>query len=407
MPENVHASSDKPLVGLRIVEFASFVAGPSGGMTLGQLGADVIRIDPLGGAADYNRWPVSQQTGKSLYWNSLNRGKRSVAINVRDPRGQELVLGLATAPGPDTGLVIDNNPNRPWFGYEAFAARRPDMIQVHIEGHADGRAAVDYTVNTEYGVAELTGPMDSATPVNAVLPAWDLIAGMTATTGLLAALHKRSRTGVGSYLQLALADVTLAGVANLGWLSEVAERGDRPRHGNYMYGSFGVDFTTSDGERVMVVALTPRQWAALGTATGNTEVFAALEKSLDADFRDEAERYRHREVIAAVLRPWFNAHGIDEVRAGLTEAGALWSQYRTLAGVVDQLRSGATLPVLADLEQPGIGQVVSAHSPLRIDAEYSGTVPAPELGAHTDEILGSILGLTDSELGELHDAGVI
>lgn len=404
---NDAVTGDGPLAGMQIVEFASFVAGPSAGLALGQLGADVIRIDPLGGSADINRWPISQRTGASMYWNSLNRGKRSVTIDVRDPRGQELILALATAAGEDRGIVVDNNVGRPWFSYDSLVARRPDMIAVHIEGHADGRAAVDYTVNTEYGVAELTGPIGSPDPVNAVLPAWDLIAGMTATTGLLAAVHKRTRTGTGSYLQLALADVTLAGIANLGWLSEAAERGDRPRHGNYVYGSFGVDFPTADGHRVMVMALTTRHWRALGTATGMTEVFAALQKSLGVDFAVEEHRYLHREAIAGVLRPWFGARGIDEVSAALTDAGALWSRYRTLAGVVEQMRADRLSPVLTELDQPGIGPVVSAHSPLRIDAAYSGTAPAPKLGQDTDRVLAEVLGLEAAELGVLHDAGVL
>jgi 2-methylfumaryl-CoA isomerase len=395
------------LAGLRVVEFATFVAGPSAGMTLAQLGADVIRVDPLGGAADYRRWPVARQTGASLYWTSLNRGKRSVAVNLRAPEGRELVLALATAPGPDAGIVVDNAVGRSWLTYEALAARRPDVIRVHIGGHADGRPAVDYTVNTEVGVTDLTGPADSRTPVNHVLPAWDLIAGMTATTGLLAALRHRDRTGEGAHVQLALADVAVAGVANLGWLSEVRERGDRPRHGNYMYGSFGVDFVTTDGARVMVVALTPRQWQALCDATGVTAVIAALQDVLGADFADEANRYVHRETIAAVMRPWFAGLTIDEAGAALTDAGVLWSRYRAMSEVVADFETGRGSGLLTEVDQPGIGPVISARSPLRDGAEYGPSATAAVLGQHTDEVLAEVLGLDDTELGRLRDAGIV
>lgn len=399
--------SAQPLAGLRIVEFASFVAGPSAGMTLAQLGADVIRIDPIGGGPDVARWPVSRDTGASLYWSSLNRGKRSVTVDVRSAEGRELVLALATASGPDAGILVDNQVGRPWLTHESLAARRPDAIRLHIGGRADGGPAVDYTVNTEVGVTDLTGPADSRTPVNHVLPAWDLIAGMTATTALLAAVRHRDRTGEGADLTLALADVALAGVANLGWLSEVRERGDRPRHGNYMYGSFGVDFVTAGGGRVMVVALTPRQWRALCHATGTDKVIAAIEEAVGADFTDEADRYVHRETIAAVMRPWFAGRSVDDAGAALTDAGVLWSRYRAMTDVVVDFAAGRGSKVLTEVDQPGIGPVISARSPIREAAEYGPSATAHELGADTDDVLSEVLGLGDAELARLRDAGVV
>ncbi|MET9215675.1 MULTISPECIES: CoA transferase [unclassified Nocardia] len=396
-----------PLDGLRVVEFASFVAGPSAGMTLAQLGAEVIRIDPLGGGPDYRRWPVARANGESLYWNSLNRGKRSVAVDVRSEQGRELVLALATAPGPNAGIVVDNAVGRPWFSYEALVARRADVIKVHIGGQAGGGPAVDYTVNTEVGVTDLTGPADSRTPVNHVLPAWDLVAGMTATTALLAALHRRQQSGEGSHLQIALADVALAGVANLGWLSEVRERGDRPRHGNYMYGSFGADFVTADGGRVMVVALTPRQWQALCTATGTAKVIAALAETFGVDFADESHRYVHRETLAAVMRPWFAGLTLDAAGDALTDAGVLWSRYRQMSDVVADFEAGDGSGVLTELDQPGIGPVISAHSPIREHDGYGPVGPASALGADTGQVFAEVLGLGDGELSRLRAAGVI
>ncbi|MQY28015.1 CoA transferase [Nocardia aurantia] len=398
---------DRPLAGLRIVEFASYVAGPSAGMTLAQLGADVIRIDPLGGAPDYRRHPVSRDTGESLYWTSLNRGKRSVEVDVRSERGRELALALATAPGAGGGLVVDNAVGRPWFSYEALAARRPDVIKVHIGGLPGGGPAVDYTVNTEVGVTDLTGAADNRTPVNHVLPAWDLLAGSTATTALLAALRRRDRTGSGSDLRIALADVALAGVANLGWFSEVRERGDRPRHGNFVYGTFGTDFATADDGRVMVVALTTRQWHALCAATGTAKVVAALAESLGADFTDEAARYEHRETIAAVMRPWFTARTLEAAGTALTEAGVLWSRYRRMSDVVSDFEAGAASPVLTGVDQPGIGPVISARSPIRDGDEYGTAATASALGADTGAVLSEVLGLSDAELLDLRKAGVL
>lgn len=396
-----------PLAGLRVLECSSFVAGPSGCMTLGMLGADVIRVDPLGGAADHNRWPVSQATGSSLYWAALNRGKKSVAVDLRSPEGRELVVSLATMPGPDGGIVVDNNVGRPWLTFESLSKRRADLIQVHIQGHADGRPAVDYTVNAEVGVPTLTGPTGSTDPVNHVLPAWDLLTGMTAVTGLLAALRRRDRTGEGSFLSIALGDVALAGVGSMGWLAEAAEQGDRPRHGNHVYGSFGVDFATSDDERVMVVALTVRQWKNLVEVTHTGHVIRALEEALEVDLSVETDRYELRETIAAVLRPWFAARTLDEVTHELDAAQVLWSKYRTMAAAVRDLSQQPETSVLTEIDQPGIGRVPSTRSPIRFAEQYVDPSPAPSLGADTDRVLAEVLGLADHEIAGLHDRGVV
>ena len=400
--------ASRPLDGVRVVEFSSFVAAPSAGMALAQLGADVIRVDPLGGNVDYRRWPLSAQTGASLYWNSLNRGKRSVTLDLRSERGRDLLLALATAPGADAGIVVDNAVGRSWFGYEALAERRPDVIAVKVEGRADGGAAVDYTVNGDSGVASMTGPADSDDPVNHVLPAWDLLCGQEVVTAVLAALRRRDRTGIGSHVQIALGDVAQAAVANLGWYSEAAERGARARHGNHMYGAFGVDFATSDGGRAMVVVLTPRQWSAICRATGTGEVFEALSASLGADLTTDEGRYAHREVIEAVLKPWFARRTSAQVGEELTAAGALWGPYRTTAEVAaDFAAEPAGRPVLTALDQPGIGEVISAHSPARWDSSYSGTVAAADLGSDNADVLSEVLGIGEGELATLRADGVV
>lgn len=398
----------QPLAGLRVIECASFVAGPSGCMTLAQLGANVIRVDPIGGAPDFKRWPVSQRSENSLFWTGLNKGKLSVTLDLRRPEGRELLLALAAAPGPEGGVLVDNQVGRSWLAYARLAERRADIIQVRIGGNADGRPAVDYTVNPEVGVPGITGPDGVSGPVNHILPAWDLLTGMTATTALLASLRHRDRTGEGAYLEVALGDVALAGLANMGWYAEADElAADRPKVGNYLYGSYGVDFQTSDGHRVMVVALTSRQWDALRKITGTEKVFAALEEALGVDLAEEGDRYRQRETITAILRPWFEARSIDQVRHALTDGHALWSRYRSMTEVVEEFRRTGAPSVLADVEQPGIGSVVSARSAIRLDAEYGATSVAPSLGQHTDEVLEQLLGLSPAELGKLHDDNVI
>jgi len=398
----------RPLTGLSVVECASFVAGPTGGMTLAQLGASVIRIDPLGGGSDHHRWPVvgvgaGPDDAESYYWASLNKGKRSVAVDMRSDAGRELVTALITA----AGVLVDNVVGRRWMANAALVAQRPDLIHVRVQGYPDGRPAVDYTVNAEVGIPQITGAEDGGAPVNHVLPAWDLVAGLSVSTAVLAALYDRDRTGRGTYVELALADVALAGVANLGWLSESAERGrDRPRHGNHVYGSFGVDFACSDGQRVMVVALTPGQWTALTSVTGTQAVFAALEQALSADLTLESERYRLRDTIAAVLKPWFLGRDSAAVAVELDAARVLWGRYQRMTDVVAAHRDGAH-PVLADLALPGGATGITARSPLRWNGEHGQAGAAPALGRDTDAVLAEVLGLSAAEIASLHDRGVI
>jgi 2-methylfumaryl-CoA isomerase len=396
------ATPGRPLADLCVVEFASFVAGPSAGMMLAQLGAEVVRVDPLGGANDRYRWPVAP-TGESLYWASLNKSKRSVAVDVRSAAGRELVMALAAA----SGAFLDNAVGQRWLSYEALSARRPDLVHVRVQGHRDGRPAVDYTVNAEVGVPHMTGPEPMGTPVNHVLPAWDLLTGATAAVGLLSAVHERAVTGRGAYVEVALADVAVAAVANLGWLADAEMTGrDRPRLGNHVYGSFGTDFATADGQRLMVVALTEKQWEALCRVTATSDVFRALERALDADLSSESERYRLRETIAAVLRPWFATRSLDELAEQLDAARVLWSPYRTVRQAAARF-SADDDPVVRHVDQPGIGRMLAAGSPLRWAKGGSPPEAAPGLGADTADVLSSLLGLDDGELGRLHDERVI
>ena len=125
------------LKGMRIVEGSAFIAAPMCGMTLAQLGADVIRFDQLGGGIDYHRWPVTKDD-TSIYWAEMNKGKRSIAVDIRAPAGRELVTELICAPGEHGGIFSTNLPARGWLDYKALSARRPDLIQHEIVGDRHG-----------------------------------------------------------------------------------------------------------------------------------------------------------------------------------------------------------------------------------------------------------------------------
>jgi 2-methylfumaryl-CoA isomerase len=391
MPLDDHERA--PLSGLRIIEVSSFVAAPLGGMTLAQLGADVIRIDPLGGAPDTTRWPLAPNGG-SLYWAGLNKGKRSVTLDLRSPAGQRAVRDLVASSGDDGGIVL-TNAAYPWLSYEALQEVRPDLIHLRITGRHDGAPAVDYTVNAGIGFPLTTGEPGTAGPVNHVLPAWDVACGLYAAIGLLAAERHRRRTGAGRAITLPLADVALAVTGHLGFLAEgqlAAQKQfeARPRIGNHLYGGFARDFRTGSGDSVMIVTLTARHYADLARLTGRGEALAAVERALGADFTKDADRYEHRDVIAALLAPWFCGHTTAEVTQALAGTSVLWERYRTFAELAADPATRAS-PLVALLTQPGIGEILATGIPLAQPGTPQTPVPAPVLGADTDAVLRELL----------------
>jgi 2-methylfumaryl-CoA isomerase len=393
------------LSGLRVVEGSAFVAAPLGGMTLAQLGADVIRFDQIGGGLDHARWPVAHD-GQSLFWAGLNKGKRSIQVDIRTPEGRELVTELIAR----AGSFLTNFPARGWLDYDSLRARREDLIMVALTGNPDGSSEVDYTVNPATGFPSVTGPRELAGPLNSVLPAWDIAAGTLTVVGLLAAERRRALTGRGELVRVALSDVAFAMVGNLGRIAEAQLGGhDQPKDGNYLYGAFGHDFPTRDNRRVMVVALTARQWTALQDATGTTEAFARIEQATRYDLATESGRYRARDVIAAMLRPWFESRTLEEVRRELTGTGVSWGPYQTFQQLIhEDPRCSAENPMFEEIEHPGVGRYLAPGSPLDFAAHGRSAVRrAPILGEDTEEVLADILSLSAREIATLHDKGVV
>lgn len=396
------------LSGMRVVEASAFVAAPLGGMTLAQLGADVIRIDALGGGLDYRRWPVTDNN-VSLFWCGLNKSKRSVALDIASPEGRELAMAIICAKGDDAGMLLTNFPPRGWLSYEALRVRRKDLIQLTIQGDRHGGSAVDYTVNPAMGLPLLTGPDESLEAVNHVLPAWDLVTGQMAATGLLAAERHRRRTGHGQDVKLALEDVALAVMGHLGFIAEAQLGHLRERVGNYLYGAFGRDFVCSDGQRIMVVGLTLKQWRSLCDAMGLDDEVSGLETRLGLDFQKEGDRFRARREIAELIGCWVAKRTLKAVETAFEKNGVCWSKYQTVGQLVqsDPACSEAN-PLFSMIYQPGVGKLLSPGVPLDFSAFPRGAgESAPQLGEHTEEVLCELLGMSNGEFGKLHDQGIV
>ncbi len=395
-----------PLTGLRVVEYGAFVAVPSGAMTLASLGADVIRIDPIGGASDTTRAPVDAD-GSSIYWASLNKGKRSIMLDLRSAEGQEIATAIAVAPGPDSGLFITNATGEGWYSEQALRAHREDLIWVRLIGNADGQPALDYTVNWEIGFAAITGPSDSSAPTMHALPAWDLLAGMHVALSLLTAERHRYRTGRGESVVLSLADVALWSTDALGILSAAQLIGNgRDRTGDFVYGTFGTQFETASGPPVLTVALTKRQWLDLVAVTGIEERVTALEASTGVLMIDEHARWNHREELRSMMAPWFAARttvqALDSLRAARIVSGALRTFEETASGPLVQ-DNDLFIPVT----HPHLGALRAMSYPGVFGGQFERPTPiAPELGQHTEAVLADLLGLGTADIGDLIDRGV-
>lgn len=386
-----------PLSGLTVIELSSFVAAPLCGLTLNQLGAQVIRIDPIGGASDVNRWPLAAD-GTSIYWTGLNKGKRSVTIDLRSPDGQLLVQRLIVE---GDGIVVTNAAGLSWLGHDRLAEKRSDVIHVQLLGHADGSTGVDYTVNAGVGFPLVTGPADHGGPINHVLPAWDVCCGLYAALAVVAAVRHRDRSGVGARVSLALEDVALATAGNLGLLTEPQVAGtQRQRLGNAIYGQYGQDFISSDGVRFMVVLLTKRHFRDLVDVTGTGPAMSALAEALGVDFGVEGDRYRYRDVLSGLFATWFAEHTAQQITAALSDTTVLFERYSTFAEAAADPKVTEN-PMFSPLHQPGVGDYLAPGLPAAFDGTHTASAPAPALGQDTADVLTQRLGLTTADIERL------
>ncbi|MGB3739587.1 MAG: CoA transferase [Pontixanthobacter sp.] len=395
---------------LSVVEVSSFVASPTAGLYCAQMGAEIIRVDQIGGGLDYDRYQLTEE-GRSLSWENLNRAKKSVAVDMRNEEGRELVRELARA----TGQLITNVPEKSFLSHAAVAEGRPDMITVRIMGWGDGRQAMDFTVNAASGYPLMTGPaewdQDEAPPVNQLLPAWDFITGAYTAFSLLAALRHRDRTGEGSELRIPLGDVAIGTVANSGSMAEMLFRGgDRPRLGNAIWGAFGRDFRSKDGLRFMVAALTSKQWAGLIEAFGVAEQVAAIETEHGVSFaHSDHNRFTHRDALFALFQSVADTLDYDTLAKRLAAAGTTFERYRTMHEASTDPELVTNNPFFGPSTDNPSGFEYPAPGPFANMPERprGAPKPAPYLGADSEEVLAERLGLGSGTIAALIDKGLV
>ena len=392
------------LGGLSIIEASSFVASPTAGLYCAQFGAEVIRVDQMGGGPDFHRWPVTQ-ANDSLYWENLNRAKKSVALDLSRPEGRELLQALVRA----TGQFITNFPAKGFLSHAILAQERPDLVTVRVMGWADGAPALDYTVNNAVGYPMMTGP--GPEPVNHVLPTWDLLSGAYAAFALLAAIRRRDATGEGSEVRVPLSDVAIGTVANLGGIAEVLQAGaNRPRLGNAVYGLFGRDFVTRDDVRTMIVVVTPRQWANLLGALDLRDAVAAIEVQRSVSFaRDDGLRFAHRDALFPLFETAIAGRDHASLVEALDAAGIVHSAYRTMLDAARDPRLVGENPMFSafDANPSGFSYPAAGAFGTVPQQERASPQAAPRNGQHSEQVLAEVLKLSSGEIARLIDSGTV
>jgi 2-methylfumaryl-CoA isomerase len=394
------------LSGLTVIEASSFVASPTAGLYLAQMGAEVIRIDQAGGGPDFRRWPRGP-SGFSLYWENLNRAKKSVALDLSRPEGRALMQRLAAS----TGQFITNFPVDGFLAHDTLAALNPDLVTVRIMGQANGGPALDYTVNAAVGIPGMTGPAAlGEEPVNHVLPAWDLLSGAYAAFAMLAAIQHRGATGRGQEVRVPLADVAIGTVANLGMLAEtVLEGQDRARMGNTVYGAFGRDFTTRDGARLMLMAITPRQWSGMVEVLGIAAQVAAIEQARGVSFAsDEGVRFEHRDVLFPLVEAHVRGWDRAPLEAALQAKSCCFGFYASMTDAARDATLVTQNPMFGRTDNPSELDYAAPGPFATLPSQMRGAPQrAPRLGEHTGEVLSRLLGLGDGEIATLATGGVV
>jgi crotonobetainyl-CoA:carnitine CoA-transferase CaiB-like acyl-CoA transferase len=387
-----------PLAGVRVVDLSRVLAGPYATMTLADLGADVIKIEHPAGGDETRTWGPPFAGGESAYFLSVNRGKRSVALDLKDPEGHELALELCAR----ADVVIENfrpgGAARLGLDYEAVRDRRADVIFCSISGFGSreptDRAGYDFTVQAESGLMAITGEPDGE-PLKVGVAIVDVLTGLNAATAILAALHRRDLTGEGDLVEVSLLDSAFAALVNVA--ANALLTGEEPlRYGNAHPSIVPYQpFRAADG------------WIAVAAANDGlyARLCAAIERpdlAADERYGTNEARVLNRESLIAELQAAFAGRPTEDWESRLLAAGVPAGKIR---GVGEALRTGPARTLRVNHPTAGAVELVGPPFELK-GAMLGGSTPPPLLGQHTDEVLRE-LGVDDDRLDSLEERGVI
>ncbi|KAK0390077.1 hypothetical protein NLU13_3650 [Sarocladium strictum] len=403
-----------PLSGIRVLDLSRVLAGPFCAQILGDLGAEVIKIEHPVRGDDTRAWGPpyapyetsdSAGAGESAYYLSANRNKKSIGLSFKDKKGVEILHKLAA----NTDVVVENylpgTLARYGLDYKTLSAINPNLIYASITGYGQtgpysDRAGFDVMVEAEMGLMHITGPRDGP-PVKVGVAITDLTTGMYAANSILAAIIERARSGQGQYLDVCLSDCQVATLSNMAESVLVTGQRDTGRWGTSHPSVVPYRaFKTSDGD-VLIGGANDRLFGVLAKALGRPEWAA------DARFVDNSSRVRNRDTLEPMIEEVTRTKTTEEWLAAFNGTGLPYAKVNDLKDTLEHEHVVARNMVV-EVDHPACGKLKLLNSPVK----YSRTqptirLPPPLLGQHTDEILSKFVGLDAEEIQQLRAGGVI
>lgn len=390
------------LDGTLVLDFTRVLAGPFCTMTMADLGARVIKIESPDGDEARSMGPFAN--GHSLYFASINRGKESVALNLKHPEAAELALKLAAR----ADVVIENyRPGvleRLGLGYEAVRTLNETVIYLSLSGFGQvgpyrDRGAYDVIIQAMSGLMGITGPLGGG-PTRVGASLGDIVPALYATVSVLAALQRRERTGQGSYLDIAMMDSVVAVVENA--LARYWVSGEDPEPIGNRHPAIAPfsTFATADGQ-IVIACGNDALWQKLCAALG------AAELTNDVRFTTNADRANHAEDLGEALEHALAARGTSHWLGVLLEAGIPCARVNRMSDLIQDPHLRAR-DMIVEMDHPQIGPLPVLGSPIKasgIDTDLGD--PAPDLGAQTRSVLADVLAINTAELDRLERAGAI
>jgi crotonobetainyl-CoA:carnitine CoA-transferase CaiB-like acyl-CoA transferase len=393
-----------PYSGLRVVEFTHMVMGPTCGMLLADLGAEVIKVEPLAG--DSTRKLVGSGAG---FFPMFNRNKKSIAVDTKDPRGREIVLKLVAGADVFSENFKGGAMAKLGFDYASLSALNPRLVYVSHKGFLPGpyehRTALDEVVQMMGGLAYMTGP--EGRPLRAGSSVNDIMGGLFGAIGAMAALAQRDKTGLGQEVQSALFENNVFLVAQHMMQFAVTGKPASPMPSRISAWAIYDVFTVKDGEMIFLAVVSDTQWAIFCNAFGLAEYKA------DPRLVSNNQRVQAREWLMPLLREHLARHSAQEIGKIFEANGLPFAPITKPQDLFDDPHLNATgglANVTLPADASGAGRKIETRTallPLTLSGERLQLRSAPpSLGQHTDTLLQD-LGYSQAEISSLREAGVI
>jgi formyl-CoA transferase len=394
----------RPLEGIRVLDLSRVLAGPYCTMTLGDLGADVIKVEQPGLGDDTRRWGPPWAGGESAYYLCVNRNKRSITLDLKSEQGKEILFELARS----SDIVVENfkvgGLDRMGIGYGDLSSINPGLIWCSVTGYGQTgpysqRAGYDFIAQGEAGIMSITGEMNGE-PMKVGVAIVDITTGLFSSNAILAALHARSVTGKGQFIDSSLFTSAIGWLANVG--SNYLTTGNVPGR----LGNAHPNIVPYQSFRAKDL------WLNIGA--GNDRQFAALCRILGLDhliedprFSNNPSRVEHRDELIPLIQDVLETRNVDDWIEEISGAGIPCGPINTLDRVFEHPQA-VHRNMMVEIDHPTAGTIKLAGIPYQM----SETPPAierhpPLLGEHTEEILSTELGYDQSRIGELQELGVI